>query len=186
MHGECEQLDDFLAGALPADVVTRFAGHMQSCTDCRAAIDEQRWIDGLLRSPVHAEIEPPPAELVTAIQTTLTKSRQRAGVFAVGFAAAAVLFVAVGWVVFNGGERAESVRPASVDVAEVRDAIEVEQEEVAVAPPRAIVDGGPDMIVVPLESPYPDVTIVRMYPVYQPTFAAHSGVTPQRADDVLQ
>jgi hypothetical protein len=78
-------------------------------------------------------------------------------------------------------------RPGAGAIARNANEGEVQPNElVAAIPPRAVVIGGSDMIAVPIESPYPDITIVRMYPVYQPAFAAHFDEIPPRADDVPQ
>jgi anti-sigma factor RsiW len=177
----CHQLDVYLAGELAANAAAPFEAHCTSCGECRAAIDEQRWIDGLLRSTVRVELECASPKLAKTIAATLDKSSQRAGMFTVGFAAAAVLLVAVGWAALTSRERRELTEQHVVPSTNI---LNVESPAVVVAPPRATVDGGPDMLVVPIESPYPDVTIVRMYPIYKPELTANISV-PQRAGDAL-
>lgn len=165
-----------------------FAAHFESCDQCRAAIDQQRWIDGLLRSPIRAEHESPPASLVDAVRTTLRESRQRAGLIACVFAAAAALVIAVGWtaLVDRPAEPAGDGRELVLNVDDSStNSIGNRETPVAIAttPPRATVITGPDMLAVPIESPYPDVTIVRLYPTYRPEFTTHSAVSRPPADD---
>jgi hypothetical protein len=41
--------------------------------------------------------------------------------------------------------------------------------------PRATFVGGPDVLVVPVASRHPNVTIVRVYPTYQPSYDAQAN-----------
>jgi hypothetical protein len=190
MDVTCEQLNAFLNGDLAPVDARRFEGHASVCAECRDAIDEQRWIDGLLCSPERTALESPRPAMVGEIESALSQSKQWAGVLAYGLAAAAVVFLAVGWIVF-AGRGAEKV--ASTNANELKDSPRVvsedsvsqQVEKLAVdAPPRAVVDGGDDMIVVAIESPYPDVTIVRVYPIYKPDLTTDSSTLPP-ADDVF-
>jgi hypothetical protein len=81
----CEALDDYLDGALAPREAARFESHIASCIACREAVDEQRWIDGLLRSDEAAELEAAPAPATIPI----AKLRRRR-VFALAAAAAAI------------------------------------------------------------------------------------------------
>jgi len=181
MNQACEQLDDYLAGELAAGDVARFEAHCATCAECRAGVDEQRWIDGLLQSPVRVELESASPAFVKTIESAIEKSSQRAGVFSVGLAAAAVLLVAVGVAVLASGERPELAGQKAVPS---NDAARVQSPSLVKASPKATVDGGDDMLVVPIESPYPDVTIVRMYPIYKPQLAANMS-DPQPAGDTF-
>jgi anti-sigma factor RsiW len=154
MPDDCELLDDFLSGDLPADKADRFTAHLASCEYCRAEIDEDRWIERLLQSSERLELESPSPALLEGIRSTLMKSRQRAGMLACGLAAA-VLLIAAGWIALSGGLSSEEYGGL---VAEGD-------------PPRQFVHAvvtGENVIVVPVESPDPQVTIVRLFPTFQP------------------
>jgi anti-sigma factor RsiW len=167
---KCDRVDAFLGGELSIAEAEAFNAHAESCSACRAAIDEQRWIDGLLTSAIRVESDRPNTELIEEIRASLSAARQRAGVLTWGLAAAAVL-LAVGWgVLFR--------QPPSDAVSTNLPKIATHDRSFDLAPqsaPRAIVTGGPDTLVMPLESRWPDVTIVRVYPAYQPEF---NGGTP--------
>jgi hypothetical protein len=84
-----------------------------------------------------------------------------------------VLLVAVGWATLAGRDAAPGTRPVAGTRPDA--VIPEETESVAVAAelsPRATVTTGPEAIAVPIESPYPDITIVRLYPTYRPEAAA--------------
>jgi anti-sigma factor RsiW len=160
MHSDCDQLDDFLTGELPAGEAAQFAEHLTSCDNCRAAMEEQRWIDSLLRSPVAAQINSPSPALVAGVRAAIQTSRQRAGLFVAGLAAA-VLLIAAGWVAIGRSHLSEPGPLAAIDG-------DGQVAEAAVVPARATVVGGPNTLVLPLDSRWPNVTIVRVYAAYQP------------------
>jgi hypothetical protein len=123
-------------------------------------VEEQRWIDGLLRSPGVAQIDSPSPAFVAGVRAAIQTSRQRAGMFAAGLAAA-VLLVAAGWLAIGRSDLAGSGPLAATDG-------EGQIAGAAVVPARATVTGGPETLVLPLDSRWPDVTIVRVYAAYQP------------------
>jgi anti-sigma factor RsiW len=183
MRDDCDNLDAFLLGDLGGDEAARFEQHVTTCAACRGAIDEQRWLDGLLRSPVRAELEPPPDALVESIRDSVTRRRKQRRLLAYGLAVAAGLVVAAGWTLWAGqrhgnpiGQIAETAggspaaRPQPPGQSQPREA-----EHMA----KAIVVGGKNTIAVPVESHYPNVTVVRMYPVYQPNYAAGGVPWPE-------
>lgn len=158
MKLECDHLDNYLADDLPADAATRFSQHLDHCEACREAVDEQRWINGLLRSDLRASLEPTPTALRETLYTTIARRRQNARLIACGLATAVtVAIVALGWTLHLN--RQADGPPAQ------------EFAQAAAAPPRATFAGGPDFIVVPIESKSPNVTVVRVYPTYRSTFA---------------
>jgi hypothetical protein len=57
----CHGLDDFVDGAMSPPEDAAFRTHMESCAACREAVDQQRWIDGLLASDEAAAMETSPA-----------------------------------------------------------------------------------------------------------------------------
>jgi hypothetical protein len=110
-----------------------------------------RWIEAQLKSPYAADIESPPRALAQSIAASLVRRRRRQYA-ACGIAAAAMLVVALSWAIQRN--------PHAIDMRETSVATEDN-----VAP--AVFIGGDDVIAVPVASPYPNVTIVRVYPVYR-------------------
>jgi hypothetical protein len=132
---------------------------VRECPACRDAIDEQRWIDTLLRSSAAYE-EPAPATILESFRGSRSR-RRKAMLAACGLAAAAVLLMAAGWTVLRSRQ---AIGPTAAEVAISDDPGHAEPPA---KPPRATFVGGPDLIVVPVQSPHPDVTIVRVYRTYQ-------------------
>jgi anti-sigma factor RsiW len=161
-HHDCENLDAYLLDELAADATYNFDSHLDQCERCRYAVEQQRWIDGLLRSPFVAELEPPSESLATTIRTRVMRSNRQVRTAACVFAAAAVVIVAVGWTVQLNRQA------MSVDHSDpvVLDGAAAKTPPKDVNAPRATFVGGPDVLVVPVESPHPNVTIVRIYPAY--------------------
>src|SRR4051794_26676514 len=94
---DCDKYDAYLNGDLPLDDVARFKSHMESCAECMEAIDEHRWIDGLLHSPARLQLERPPAAILDSVRVSLANRRHRILQAACGLAAAAALLIATGW-----------------------------------------------------------------------------------------
>lgn len=157
MTHDCHKLDAFLDGELSPGDGARFETHLASCPTCREAIDEQRWIDGLLRGPSSAPLETPVPALAVNLRAAIA-GRRRKWLAACGLAAsaAALLLIAVGWTVSQNQQAHVALGPAVSEEPE----------------PTATFVGGPDVIAVPVESDLPDVTIVRVYPVYEPDYPA--------------
>jgi len=191
MHHECENLDAFLADELPAESVGLFVAHLAECDGCRDAVDQQRWIDCLLRSPLRQELEAPPAAAAVAVRASIVQRRRRVRLVASGLAAAAAIVVAVGWAALwdasFGGEVEQhtlAVRhdsePSPGPSLEGRG---IEREPSlgpslpgrGIEPPRATFVGGPDVLVVPVKSSHPNVTVVRVYPTYQPSYSIQAS-----------
>jgi hypothetical protein len=167
---ECSKLDAYLAGELSLADSRSFAHHIESCDLCNQAIDQQRWIDGLLRFPLVKDLEPAPDDLRSTLSVSLIRRRRHAQIAACGLAAAAVLTIAAGWTMLLNRQSATTTVPDAsgvlhADAERLRD-------------PAATFVGGPDMIVVPIESRLPDVTIVRVYAAYQPSYTAQANVDP--------
>ncbi len=151
LQHECQQLEAHLNGVLPKNEAARFAAHLGVCESCRAAVEQQVWLEGLLRDSATAEAVP--AGVPLAIDRVIVRTRRRRQ-FAYGFAAAAVLLLA-----FN------------IDFADHTEPNEATSHTTnhtppttPVATPVATFVGSDDMIVVTHDSPYPNVTIVEVYP----------------------
>lgn len=179
MNHECDDLAANLANELDEPAAARFAAHLEKCADCRDAVDQQRWIDELLSSAAGTQLESPPPALVESFRTSLARRRRQRTLLAYGLAAAAVLVVAVGWTAMLNRQ---ANLPTTLQVENV--AHNQTDDAVSPEPPRAIFVGGPDVIVVPLASRHPDVTVIRVYPTYQPTYAAQANIDENpTADD---
>ncbi len=148
---ECQQLEAHLNGDLPHHEATQFTAHLTSCELCHTAIAQQQWLEGLLRGSATAEAVP--AGLYSTIDQAITRTRHRRQ-FAYGFAAmtaAAALFLAFGI------DSTRQPRPNEVSLSPAT-------RHQPLTTPVATFIGSDDMIVVTHDSPYPNVTIVEVYP----------------------
>jgi anti-sigma factor RsiW len=169
MNDECENLDAFLDGELSRAKSDRYEGHLHVCKSCREALNQQRWIDGLLGSPERLELEPVSAALSRSVRNTFSR-RWKTQLAACGLAAAAVLVVAVGWTaVLNRQARIPISNQVIENVAredEPSPNPSLRGRGMAEAP-RATFVAGPESLAVPVASRHPNVTIVRVYPTYK-------------------
>jgi anti-sigma factor RsiW len=154
----CDKLDAYLMGDLPIGDVAHLESHLEACAKCREAIDEQKWVDSLLQSPLRIQIERPPATILVSLQSSLSHRRRRILQAAWGLAAAAGLLVAVGWSMLN-----RQVELPSISVIQNMAVTEAGRTVHPVRPQATFV-ATTDAIVVPLDSPSSDVTIVQVYP----------------------
>ncbi len=148
---ECQQLDAQLNGELSELEAARFGAHLAGCQSCREAVAQQAWLDGLLRGTATAEAVPAGVTLV--IDRVILRTRRRRQ-FACGFAAAAVLLLAFD---IDFGNHSEPNETSSHTTSH-------QPPTTPVATSVATFVGSDDMIVVPHDSPYPNVTIVEVYP----------------------
>jgi hypothetical protein len=168
---DCEKLDAWLADAIAADEAASFAEHLAHCEACRDAVEQQRWIDGLLQSDVRASLEPVPDRLMELVHATPRRSDHRSlrRHIAVLAAVAAIVLVAVGTALVvhdRGFEQGDG--SAETDIAaNVPDRIEESTVDVDGnaddKPERATFVSNQDMIAVPVDSTDDDVTIVQLY-----------------------
>lgn len=159
MKIQCDKLDAYLGGDLPAETASRFERHLPGCESCRDAVAQQGWIDGLLSSPVRTELEPAPQGLIESARWSIAERRPRMRLAVCGLAAT-VIFVAIGGLELN-----RQARGRGGHGGEQADVAEVARGRVAAD---ATFVGGADVIAVPIESHQADVTIVRIYPTYRP------------------
>jgi hypothetical protein len=156
MTSECEKLDAYLADDLSADAAIRFTNHLNQCATCRDAVDEQRWIDQVLRSHELAIIEPAPPALHETFRISIARRRQRTRLIACGLAtAAATIAVAMGWTLKLNGPAIATRREAPSQIT---------THAGPAMPPRATFVSNGDTIAVPLECADENVTIVQLYP----------------------
>ena len=156
---DCQWLDDYLAGELPCDWLPLFAQHVEDCPSCSEEVVQWRALRAKL-SRASRTLEPPPAALLQSIQTICdpAPSPSRKPSRARRFAAAVAVCLMAGlfFAVFT----------AQRNVPEVS----VEDHVAEVTPPRSVthVELPDDVIGVPIDIGDPDVTVVWVYPVYQP------------------
>ena len=181
MNRECDKLDAFLLGDLDGDEADGFARHLEACAACREATGQQRWLDGLLQSPVRAELEPVPEGITQTVHRSADRRSRRRRAAVGGLAVAATLAVAAGWTVWAGmwpqhppagqvaqsdGELAGGQEPGGSPTARPQPPNLEPQPSERIT--QAVVVGDEHTIVVPVESPYPNVTVVRVYREYKP------------------
>jgi anti-sigma factor RsiW len=160
----CGLIDDFLVGDLPADLAERFEQHLAECADCGAAVAEQRWIDGLLRSPEAQDLEAAPPAAVDAVGGTILRLRRRtAARRLIGVAAAASVAAIAAWH-FSGprNEQRPLQAPSFAQKSNSR-AIQETTGPVESAKAATFVTTG-DAIAVPVASDDAQVSIVKVYP----------------------
>lgn len=174
----CKNLDAFLADDLSPSDATRFTAHLHECKRCRNAADQQHWIDGLLRSPLVARIEVPPELILTGTVSRAARRRRQTQFIACGLAAAAAVAVAIGWTVMLNRPANNPTAIAVNDVADAQAHIPSPAK-----PPRSTFVGGPNVLVVPVESRHPNVTIVRIFPTYRPDLSAQANAEPPSTAD---
>lgn len=163
---DCDQLDAFLLGELSPRDAERFELHVRTCEECREAVEQQHWIDGLLRSDVAAELDSAPFALHESLRAIPARRPRNIRVVAFAVATAASLLIAVGWI---------AIRSQPVDIA--HDPVAVPAITQPVSPtdatpalanggtrPRATFVSSGDSIAVPVESTDDNVTIVQLYP----------------------
>lgn len=92
----CDRLDDYLGGWLEESGRAGFEAHLARCAACRAEIERQRRLDGLL-GQASAHLESVRPDLVRRIQRRLAAARRQRWVTraVAGLAAAAVLLLSV-------------------------------------------------------------------------------------------
>ncbi|HUU82746.1 MAG TPA: hypothetical protein VM243_04500 [Phycisphaerae bacterium] len=92
----CNRLDDYLGGWLEESVGAEFAAHLARCVACRAEIERQRRLDGLL-GQAGAYLESVRPDLVCRIERRLVAARRQRWVnrAVAGLTAAAVLLLSV-------------------------------------------------------------------------------------------
>jgi anti-sigma factor RsiW len=174
MSHECDQLDAYLADDLSCDDHARFETHLSQCEACREAIDQQRWIDAMLCSPLRMQLEPVPTNLVQRPVTATPPRGRRVLIAACGLVSAAAVLIALSWSLLNRQAMNNPNQTSNTHSTAKSSPAHVER------PPVATFVGGPDVIAVPIASRAPNVTIVQIYPTYQPrqeekTVAAYSN-----------
>jgi anti-sigma factor RsiW len=167
----CSLVDDYLVGELSGDAAVRFERHLEQCAECRAAIDEQRWIDGLLQSPEASALEVAPVGLAGSDFGQAVHFRRRKIARRSVAAAAAASLAAVALWRFVGQAQHEKLAEApgftqgANEFASASRAVTSRQSrEPAEDKNAATFISTDDAIAVSLPSSDSDVSIVQLYP----------------------
>jgi len=179
MSDYCYSLDAYLADDLPAADAVAFRDHLLECDECREAVAEQRWIDGLLQSPLRPQLEPLPHDVLASVQTSLPRNtKQRRRLLTSALAVAAVLAVTVGWTAIKRDVNGNAVHGvAEITAATGNPAVANDQS-------RASFVSSSNAIVMPLKSRHANVSIVRIYPTYKPRYEAQTAaIEPETTSD---
>jgi anti-sigma factor RsiW len=158
LNSNCNNLDAYLSDDLSGDELANFEVHVEECPTCRNAVDQQQWIDDLLQSPERVQLERPSVTILDSFRGSVAQRRRRVMQAACSLAAAATLLVAVGLVKLNR-QANELLKSDEPGVA----VTEPDHAPTPAQPPATYVSSS-DAIVVPVESPSDDVTIVQVYP----------------------
>jgi anti-sigma factor RsiW len=161
MNSECEHLDAYFAGDLPADGLLRFEHHLLVCDSCRDAVRQQHWIDELLSSPLRVQFEPTPEFNLASLSHRTASQRARRLQLAAG-AIAASLLVAAGLVAFTASHKNATATSAAVPVKETHD---VARSTFNPRPATFVSDE--NAIAVSLQSDSSDVTVVQVFPTLE-------------------
>lgn len=157
-NNDCNKLDAYLADDLPASEALRFESHLEACSACREAIDEQNWVDSLLQSPARIQIEFTPTTILDSVRPSVAHRGRRILQAVYAFAAAAVLLIGLGRFALHR----HVVHPK---VSARQDIVAIQGVDIpAHLQSQATFDASTDVIAVSLESPSTDVTIVQVYP----------------------
>jgi hypothetical protein len=188
MISDCEQLDDYLARELDPLRHLAFEAHLAECSECRAAVQSEERLAGMLRQAVSAT--PVPAPVVLRLRSAIESAerrrsrRTRRASWSAVAALAATIAVWVGVARHDrdlpiaGGHagpettaNGESPTPGE----ESRDPSTSVTAATASSPSRVELDNDRDYIAVPQRTSHPNVTILWLYPVIDPAPSVESG-----------
>jgi anti-sigma factor RsiW len=173
----CDWLDDYLDGDLPARSQREFAGHVAECRECRQAIDDSRNTHRLLKLATE-QLEIPTGELVDRIVAGVAagsceigareganrgsrKARKRR---AAALVAACLVFGALVW---PGANRNARIRNGTSDRVE-----NVNIASIGLLPSENLTFPE-DVIGVPIDTGDPNVTAVWLYSTNAPVEGSH-------------
>jgi anti-sigma factor RsiW len=160
-EAHCDQLDDYLDGELDAAAHRRFETHVAACGACRQAVAQAAHLDQLL-----AKARPvAPPGLTDRIALRIRRERNTRLAMRSGLLVAASLLIALGiW-----SQRGENpVAPGDAPQVAVTPAPQVRIEFPDDAP----------VIVMPLKSKNPKVSIVWVYPTVDAPSSIDNEVKP--------
>ena len=162
-YDECENLDLALALWLTEEEQARFDAHLAHCESCQTAMAHQRQIDQLLRRAVD-QLEPAPPELLARIERDLepvAPSPRKTHLWRAGWAVAATVVISVsGWFLSGHFSGQADFRPVAKNGA----APQNEVQPIFRPQAKVIWHDPEEVILVPIETDVPNVTIVWVYP----------------------
>lgn len=149
----CELLDDYLAKDLPAERAHQFESHLETCEECRLAIDDWASLRRTLRQETEL-LETPSPQLLERLDFAFANQgpdhrRQRQWLRAGALVAACVLLV----MLMRLAERPAPII-ATVETSRI--------ETITLSPPENI-SFPDDVIGVPIDIGDPNVTVVWLY-----------------------
>jgi anti-sigma factor RsiW len=172
----CTLIDAYLNGELSGEMATLFERHLTSCATCCETVEQQRWIDGLLRSPEAAVVEAASADMADRVEGKVFRLRRRRMVGRAMMAAAASITAIALWHFTNQrsgeqiiaapdlsrglNEQAGGQRAATSPQTRGQQAVRMHP---GIENAAKFVSTG-DAIVVPVASDDAQVSIVKVYP----------------------
>lgn len=169
MNGDdCLLLDDYLDGDLTTTERNQFRNHLPHCESCQTEVRQQRWMEGLLRES--SDLVALPAELSKISLRPPSKSIPWRAAVATAIAASMLLALTIGY--YRSDHTMEAPQES---VAEHNEPGPTEQQpdtrfvqlDVPKVPPAASFVAEDDVIVVPVDSGSPEVSIIQVYPTAQ-------------------
>ncbi len=162
---DCRLLDDYLNGDLPGEEQARFAAHLGKCPACARTVQEQARCDWLLRQAV-LELQPVSSDWLARVRRGIRYSAARKRAVRAAGLAAALLLMGFGVWWLQRGDLGEEQDTGTIAT--------IEQRPPPGGPERAarvtadvIVQAESALIVVPVKSERPNVTILWIYPAAQ-------------------
>jgi anti-sigma factor RsiW len=181
----CTNLDGYLQKELSAEEQAIFVAHLETCSRCRRAVQEQEFLDQLLVRAT-TQLNLVPEALVDRIEQRLQKGRQRRLLLVLASLATAalVVFCVTAW---------WHTRSPALDLPAASSTALAPQSPQPTTPtdPRALVhvtfQPRHEVIAVPLKTTNPNVTLIWVYPTATPalpsqTPASDSVWPPERKD----
>lgn len=155
----CEQREDYLNHDLSEKEEIRFLSHLKTCENCRQFVEEQQTIEGLLVEAVQSE------SVSESLMTKVDQAIIRRRVMKWSASIAALLLLAVGtwWLMREGKQTPRVTQPEpSMPTPEIK----VVQEPPSV---EVVANTNRDVIVVPIETDDPNITMIWVYPTVPTT-----------------
>lgn len=168
----CEHLDDYLLRDLSPELERAFNNHLADCNSCRMAVEQDRQIDGLLKSAANAI--PCSLELPARIQRDWQPPSHRQWTKSISLVAALLVIGLLGWSFLSRTSPnetalkqpvAEEVLPELIRMPS-NEPKEPRSEIVNMKPvPPVRVEFPQDILGLPIDSGEPDITLIQVFPV---------------------
>jgi hypothetical protein len=169
----CTLIEAYLNGELAGEMANLFEGHLTGCAGCSESVEQQRWIDGLLRSSEAALLEAAPANIAVRVEGKVVRLRSRRMVGLAMMAAAASIAAVALWHFTNQRSvnrmiaAPGSARGSNQQAAVQREATPRQSRglhRAMAAEKQAMFVSTGDAIAVPVASDDAQVSIVKVYP----------------------